>query len=507
MSKINKLRKGDVLGSGAYGKVYEAESQQGRRFAVKRILVDDSGDNFIDSLREADIVSRFVHPHIIRTSVQWGSPFGTPLSPTLNGYKDDSISFVMEIAKGDAKAYKNGTGYNIMDIKTLMVHGLLGLEYLHHNKVTHQDIKTQNILYCDTEYGPVFKISDLGLAYWNNKFGYRAELISTSWYRAPEIVRNNVYGTKDIYDTKVDIWSMGCVMFEFLMGYPLMRSIDRDDNTLISAEMDKLIPNYRQGGGPIVTWDMFWRKHKCNIMDEIPQYRSFLESMLEYDPSKRKSATELLSHPFLLSHQHYIATVRLKHPLQSDIYPLVDIPSTQERVFACNTAVNIINNRPDLVSDNYRTLFHALRLFETYISYQVTNIPRKYDHISANNGHYWSYGGCVVRFMTCFYIMNKYFSLLKKPHSWDSLLEPKYKTEEYMKLAKDTEKFVVAAIFKYNVYSHTVIDVAGHLNIALTDDYIKQIFMTYIKHQWINISVYGILQHCINIINTSLKKR
>lgn len=497
--KISKLRKGAILGEGAYGKVYQAESAQGHKLAVKRPLVNSTADNFIESLREADIASRFRHPHIINTSIHWNSPFECPLSPTVSGIKDDSISFIMERAI-DIKNYKNGSGYNMKDIKTLMTHCLLGLEYLHHYKVTHQDIKTQNILYLDTNNGPIFKISDLGLAYWNNKFGYKAETVCTSWYRAPEIVKGKSY------DTKIDIWSLGCVMFEFLTGYPLFRDVYEDKNELISQIMEVLIPNYSTRKGHI-TWDVFWKRHpiKLPIDEDYYNCKLFLQSMLEQDPSYRKSATDLLAHPFLESHSGYIRHVRTIYPLIHNIYPIINVRTTRERIFASNLAINIIKFRPDLVEDNYRTMFHAMRLFETYIEHHVQTYPQKYQYETPSNGLYWSYNGTVVRFMTCFFIMNKYLSLLKEPYTWSSLITEKYNADTDHLLARETEMYIVVHIFKYNVYEHTIIDIAGHLDMNLTNNEIYEMFKIYISHQWTNISAKDILEYCIQQINKKKK--
>lgn len=494
-SKISKLRKGNVLGEGAYGKVYQAETTQGLKLAVKRPLVDSNADNFIESLREADIASRFRHPHIINTTIHWDSPFECPLSPTVSGIKDDSISFIMERAI-DIKNYKNGNGYSMNDIKTLMTHCLLGLEYLHHYKVTHQDIKTQNILYLNTDTGPIFKISDLGLAYWNNKFGYRANIVCTSWYRAPEIVRGQVY------DTKIDIWSLGCVMFEFLTGYPLFRHVTEDRNELISSIMEDLIPNYSMGKKHI-TWNVFWKRHliRVPITDDIHNCKLFLQAMLEQDPRMRKSATDLLSHPFLETSYSYISRVRNMYPLVYNIYSIINVRTTQERIFASNLAIRIIKARADLVEDNYRTMFHAMRLFEAFIEDQVQTCPQKYEYTTEQNGLYWSYNGTVVRFMTCFFIMNKYLSLLKKPYTWASLVSDEYKTESHYTLAKDTEKYIVAHLFKYNVYDHTIIDIAGHLDMKLSNTEIYEMFKIYISHQWTNISANAVLEYCIGKIN------
>jgi hypothetical protein len=197
--------------------------------------------------------------------------------------------------------------------------------------------------------------------------------------------------------------------------------------------------------------------------------------------------------------------VRSTYPLISDIYPINNIRTTKERIFASDLAFRIIKDRPDLVEDNYRTMFHTMRLFEAFIEHHIHNFGKKYEYETDKNGFYWSHSGVVVRFMTCFFIMNKYLSLLKKPYLWTNLITDKYNTPEFLKLAKDSEKYIVTQIFKYNVYEHTIIDIAGHLNMSLTNMEIYEIFKIYVSHQWNNVTTKYMLEHCIREINK--KKR
>ena len=90
-------------------------------------------------------------------------------------------------------------------------------KYVHSANVIHRDLKPSNILVnenCD------LKICDFGLARITDieMTGY----VSTRYYRAPEIML-----TWQHYDKAVDIWSVGCIFAEMLIGQPLFPGKDR----------------------------------------------------------------------------------------------------------------------------------------------------------------------------------------------------------------------------------------------------------------------------------------
>ena len=87
---------------------------------------------------------------------------------------------------------------------------------MHSRNIYHRDLKPQNILI--TKKGEV-QIADFGLSRMilNHKRTFSKE-IETLWYRSPELLLGQKH-----YDSGVDIWSLGCIMYELAEGKVLFK--------------------------------------------------------------------------------------------------------------------------------------------------------------------------------------------------------------------------------------------------------------------------------------------
>lgn len=94
-------------------------------------------------------------------------------------------------------------------VKYYMREILRGLDFCHKNGILHRDIKGANILVSNN--GDV-RLADFGLARQTYDAQYTNRVV-TLWYRAPELLLG-----EDRYDSKIDLWSTGCMFAELLNG-------------------------------------------------------------------------------------------------------------------------------------------------------------------------------------------------------------------------------------------------------------------------------------------------
>lgn len=178
---------------------------------------------------------------------------------------------------------------------------LRAVNTMHEAKILHRDLKPGNIL---VNVDCSIKICDFGLSR-----GYDedecvipiTEYVATRWYRAPEIM------LLKCYDSSADVWSVGCIFAELLGKKVLFPGKDYQSQIPIivskmgpiPASITNLIPNIktREYVAKLPTSSPpNWPKM---YPEAPPEALDLLSKMLEYDPAKRISASEALSHPFL----------------------------------------------------------------------------------------------------------------------------------------------------------------------------------------------------------------
>ena len=102
-----------------------------------------------------------------------------------------------------------------LQVKCFMKQLLSGIEHCHNNGVLHRDIKTSNLL---VSSDGILKIADFGLATSYDPENARpmTSQVITLWYRPPELLLGATH-----YGVGVDLWSVGCILAELLLGEPI----------------------------------------------------------------------------------------------------------------------------------------------------------------------------------------------------------------------------------------------------------------------------------------------
>ncbi|KAL0926206.1 hypothetical protein M5K25_002417 [Dendrobium thyrsiflorum] len=146
----------------------------------------------------------------------------------IRGYRDmrsgtvqgnGCIFLVLEFcAGGDLAAYIKQHGrLHEPIVRKFMIQLGSGLSVLHSNHIIHRDLKPENILLSTPTSDAVLKIADFGLSRVVHPGEFADAVCGSPLYMAPEVMQFQKY------DNKVDMWSVGAILFELLNGYPPFR--------------------------------------------------------------------------------------------------------------------------------------------------------------------------------------------------------------------------------------------------------------------------------------------
>eukprot|EP00191_Tetraselmis_sp_GSL018_P009462 CAMPEP_0177601282 /NCGR_PEP_ID=MMETSP0419_2-20121207/14156_1 /TAXON_ID=582737 /ORGANISM="Tetraselmis sp., Strain GSL018" /LENGTH=585 /DNA_ID=CAMNT_0019094497 /DNA_START=318 /DNA_END=2076 /DNA_ORIENTATION=- len=161
---------------------------------------------------------------------------------------------------------------------------LAALHYLHSRGIIHRDIKPENLLFAQCK---LLKVADFGLAI-DQSVERPVTRAGTLDYMAPEVVvcpsKRRPEDNKDkpqlAYSEQVDVWSVGILAYELLVGFP---PFERDSR---AATLECIMYSYPQ----FPLW----------MSDEAVD---FIRRALSKDRSKRPSIHELLRHPWIQIHE------------------------------------------------------------------------------------------------------------------------------------------------------------------------------------------------------------
>ena len=203
------------IGSGGMGAVYEAESPNGDRYAVKVISPELAG-------RSAAALRRFVRE--ARTTMQIDSDNVVRVIDADTDPAEGLPYIVMELMRGDdlADLIKERGAVKHGVVAALFIHACRGLAAAHAVGVVHRDIKPANLFLHEAPDGAiVLKICDFGIAKSMQDSGndstseltQTGSVVGSPQYMSPEQTKSS----KQL-DVRSDVWSLGVVLYKALTG-------------------------------------------------------------------------------------------------------------------------------------------------------------------------------------------------------------------------------------------------------------------------------------------------
>ena len=283
--QVDNLWLEKLIGKGSFGEVHLTKIKGDNKLYATKIYNREKFDNSIELKKylksEVTILKKLNHPNIVKLieAKKTKKHFylvmeycnGGDLLSTLEKYK---------------KKYQRPFSEEI--VQYLMRKLIPAFNYIHSLDIMHRDIKLENILLnYNTEEDRLNlnimkstpKIIDFGLAI-HLKNSLAESIIGNPINMSPLLLKkitSNGKIRKLGYDKKEDIWSIGSICYEMLIGHP---AFDAED-------LDELVDKVEKGNYNI----------PISLSKEVV---SFLNGMLQYEPKERLTCEQLINHVFLI---------------------------------------------------------------------------------------------------------------------------------------------------------------------------------------------------------------
>lgn len=247
-----------LLTKGSSCEIWTVKHKQTQQVMVMKVIPRQNQDFVNEMKNEVDIMKQLDHPNIVR------------IYNLFENGNDDSIMLVMEFLDGGDLWTRSP--YTEAQAAKVLTKILSAIAYLHKLKIVHRDLKMENAIYENTSPDAEPKLIDFGLSKAHVRDNMTCR-VGTLLTMSPQVLEGQ-------YTAKADLWSVGCIAYMLLSGDV---PFDGTTNKVIVSKI-------RQG-----TYSMDGPKWK-NVSSSA---KAFVKSLLEYDPLKRKSASQALRSSWL----------------------------------------------------------------------------------------------------------------------------------------------------------------------------------------------------------------
>lgn len=273
------------IGQGGYGTVFKAiDHENGDVVALKQVQLFQANTLPISFYRELKCLQQCKHENIINFRDI--------------ARIDGVLYFVLDYCEFDLQSLLESSSkltslHKISYIKQI----LLAVKHLHDKGFIHRDIKPPNVLV--TRDNKV-KLTDFGLTRQiDAKCHGMSPKVVTLIYRAPELLLGETKYTKSI-----DIWSLGCLIYEILTGNQLFNPVHNSDASQMDAIFricgspdPKLHPNLELFHSNKIYDNILPDLLSSTLPPEMACFVDIIEKMLYFDPNERISIEEVLENP------------------------------------------------------------------------------------------------------------------------------------------------------------------------------------------------------------------
>jgi serine/threonine protein kinase len=287
--------------------------------------------------------------------------------------KDDfKIYFLYEYIKGE-DLYKIVSNYGLKSeqlVKFYFIQILNAIKYLHSLSIPHRDIKPDNVII--TSDGTKIKIIDFGssciLNDLTNEKKYEEIIkkeksqkkifkyfIGTPGFIAPECIHNK------FADTRSDYWSLGCLLYNLLTGFPPFLGENTFDKLEKASDGKFIYPN--------------------DILSE--DAIDLINKLIVVDADKRLNIDQILSHPFLKKEyedKNFLNKIPSVSKEDEEFYNIrVNLVKKYEKVKKISEDLNMIKENENMDDELKRNDEEMLNLIKN-----KDNLQKDYDNYLKN---------------------------------------------------------------------------------------------------------------------------